>query len=111
MTQRVMTNNFVCMVEQYSLMPTGWIKWYDISVGGLATADAILADLRANAAKSYTYAISKYHYYFEDGGHARTTSRYDMTQAYALYGAAQPDKAPSPLVPTPEYWIQEGITG
>lgn len=109
-SQRVLTNNFAWIVESSSLVPVrNW--WIDVSSTGLAGADAALAELRANAQPTFTHAISQYHCYFQDGGHVRYKLRYDMQNAEKLYGAYHPELAPSPLVPTPEYWIQEGITG
>lgn len=109
MSQRVLVASFAWVMESYSLVETrNW--WVDVSEGGLAQTDAYIADLRANAAPSYTYAVTQWHCYFEDGGHVRYRLRYDMTNAEKLYGAYHPELAPSPLVPTPEYWLQEGIT-
>lgn len=110
MSQRVLVANFVWIMESKNLVEQrNW--WVDVSERGLAQTDEIIAELRANAQPSYTYAVAQWHCYFEDGGHVRYRLRYDMTNAEKLYGAYRPDLAPSPLVPTPEYWLQEGITG
>lgn len=109
-SQRVLVANFAWVAESSSLIPVRNF-WIDVSSTGLAGADAALAALRANAAPTFTYAISQYHCYFQDGGHVRYKLRYDMQNAENLYGAYHPELAPSPLVPIPEYWIQEGITG
>lgn len=109
MAQRVMVANFAWVVKSSSAMPVeNW--WIDVSTNGLVGADAALAALRADAPPTITYAISQYHVYFQDGGHVRYKLRYDMNNAEKLYGAYHPELAPYPLVPTPEYWIQEGIS-
>lgn len=83
--------------------------WINVSTGGLPEADAILADLNVGATTGNMHSVAQYHCYFEDGGHARYRIRYDITNAWGWYGPMQPDKAPVPLAPKPEWEVQEGI--
>lgn len=83
--------------------------WINVSEGGLPQADAILADLNVGLSPSNNHAVSQYHCYFEDGGHARYRLRYDIVNAWGWYGPMQPTKAPVPLAPKPEWEVQEGI--
>lgn len=83
--------------------------WINTSTGGLTEADAILATLNVGSTPGNNYAVSQYHCYFEDGGHARYRLRYDIVNAWNSYGPMQPDKAPVPLLPKPEWEIQEGV--
>jgi hypothetical protein len=83
--------------------------WINVSTGGLPEADAQLAALNVGSTPGNGYAVSQYHCYFEDGGHARYRLRYDIVNAWNTYGPMQPDKAPSPLLPKPEWEVQEGV--
>lgn len=87
--------------------------WVDVSKCGLAQLDALRAELVANADHSngsVTYPVSQHHLYFEDGGHARPRILYDMKQAEISYNNYYPERGAKVLSPTPEFWIQEGIT-
>lgn len=83
--------------------------WINISEGGLPAADAQLAALNVGSTPGNLYAVSQYHCYFADGGHARYRIRYDIVNAWGWYGPMQPTLAPSPLLPKPEWEVQEGI--
>ncbi|MND53008.1 hypothetical protein D3C80_440340 [compost metagenome] len=78
--------------------------WVDCTVGGSVFVDSVKAQRNADSvaagAPSRTNAM-EYHIYYEDGGHNRLNERY-FKQEEAILGAAQPAKAPIPLVPTPE---------
>lgn len=83
--------------------------WINVSQGGLVEADAVLAALNVGATPGNNHVVSQYHCYFEDGGHARYRIRYDINNAWNWYGPMQPEKAPVPLEPKPEWEVQEGI--
>lgn len=84
--------------------------WIDTSECGLAQCDARLAELTEEYDNEVRFAIQQWHIYFEDGGHARPQIRYDMEQAEKSYNHYYPERAPAVLSPTPEYFLQEGIT-
>ena len=83
--------------------------WINVSEGGLPQCDAELEALNEGLTAGNRHAISQYHCYFADGGHARYRLRYDIQNAWNLYGPMQPSLAPVPLSPKPEWEVQEGI--
>lgn len=108
MATRVLVAMYAWIIKRENFQETSnW--WINVSEGGLPQADQILADLNVGLAPANNHAISQYHCYFEDGGHARYRIRYDIVNAWGWYGPMQPDKAPVPLLPKPEWEVQEGI--
>lgn len=106
------TRVFVAMYAWVAKSVSGVVVddwWINVSEGGLPQADAILAELNIGATPGNNHAVSQYHCYFEDGGHVRYRLRYDIVNAWGKYGPMQPEKAPVPLVPKPEWEIQEGV--
>lgn len=87
--------------------------WVDVSQGGYAQVEDIKANLKAAQdliEPGHTFPVSQYHVYYQDGGHARPRTTYDMTSAENLTNHYYPELGKKILTPTPEYWIQEGIT-
>lgn len=70
--------------------------------GGSAYMATYLAAYQATLPAGDKAAITQYHVYFADGGHARYTPASFKIQETNL-GPADPSLAPSPLVPTPEW--------
>lgn len=108
MATRVFVGMYAWVVKYVSgAQVSSW--WINCSEGGLPQADAALALLNVGATPGNMHSVSQYHCYFEDGGHARYRLRYDIVNAYNLYGPMHPELAPVPLVPKPEWEVQEGI--
>lgn len=87
--------------------------WIDISQGGLAQALDVRANLQAAQdliEVGHTFPVSQYHVYYQDGGHARPRTTNDITNAEKACNHYYPELGAKILSPTPEYWIQEGIT-
>lgn len=108
MATRVLVGMYAWVLRSVSAsVVESW--WINVSEGGLVQADAIMAEYNIGATPGNMHSISQYHCYFEDGGHARYRIRYDIVNAWDKYGPMQPEKAPVPLLPKPEWEVQEGI--
>ena len=82
--------SYTAIVESY---------WVDATTAGSAST---LADVSAlDAASPNHYAVSQWHVWYEDGGHSKHNTR-EFKALEMTLGAVQPEKAPVPLVPTPE---------
>lgn len=100
-TQRTMVH-IQAWIAQYQNLTTlvdNW--WIDVTDTGSAGVAAAIAAANAASAPNVKAAVTQYHVYFADGGHARYNERDFKIQETKL-GPAQPDLAPVPLVPTPE---------
>ncbi|WYV99131.1 hypothetical protein Amme3_00135 [Pseudomonas phage vB_PpuM-Amme-3] len=107
--RRTVTAAFAWVVEMFNGQQVRNF-WVDMSQCGLEYLDQYRAELLAAAPVGTTFPVSQYHIYFQDGGHARPKSLYDIKQAEASYNRYYPELGAQVLTPTPEYWIQEGIT-
>lgn len=107
--RRTITAAFAWVAQMYNGQQQANF-WVDMSTCGLEFLDQYRADLLANAPVGTTFPVSQYHIYFQDGGHARPKSLNDMTNAEASYNHYYPENGAKILSPTPEYWVQEGIT-
>lgn len=87
--------------------------WIDVSECGLEQAMAYQAQMVAEADHSggaISFPISQYHVYYHDGGHGRPRSKNDLMNVEKSSNHYYPEMGAKILTPTPEYWIQEGIT-
>lgn len=108
MATRVLVAMYAWITKRESDVPVA-SKWINCSEGGLPQFDAMMAEMNAGLSSANNWAVTQWHVYFEDGGHARYRIRYDMVNAWEWYSPIQPDKAPVPLSPKPEWEVQEGI--
>lgn len=99
--QRVMVyiQAWIAQYKNVSTLVDSW--WIDVTDTGSAGVAVAIAEADANSTVNVRAKVTQYHVYFADGGHARYNERDFKIQEAAL-GPAQPNLAPSPLVPTPE---------
>lgn len=101
MPNRIMVHiqAWIAQYQNVSTLVDSW--WIDCTSGGSATVASAIAAANAAAPANVKAAVTQYHVYFADGGHARYNER-DFKLQEAKLGPAQPELAPVPLVPTPE---------
>jgi len=101
MSQRVMvkvTSWIVAHNPSYTEIVKNY--WTDATTKGSVGILADVAALNADGSGLH-YAISQWHVWYEDGGHSRHNTR-EFKILETTLGAVQPEKAPVPLIPTPE---------
>lgn len=108
MSTRIFVAMYAWIVERQNGQNTA-SYWINASERGLPGVDETVALLNSNSPSGVSYSVSQYHCYFADGGHARYKIRYDIVNAWNWYGPMQPELAPTPLSPKPEWEVQEGI--
>lgn len=108
MATRIIVAMYAWIAESTNQMPTSnW--WINVTDGGLPVCDQYVIDRNASTPSNVKAAVSQYHVYFADGGHARYKLRYDIVNAWTQYSPIQANLAPVPLLPKPEWEVQEGI--
>lgn len=101
MSQRVMVN-VTAWIVAHNASITEIVKsyWVDATAKGSVGVLADVATLNADGSGLH-YAISQWHVWYEDGGHSKHNTR-EFKILETTLGPVQPEKAPVPLIPTPE---------